>query len=415
MPNKEKKKTNVFIAILLILVIILGAPLAALTFTYFISEEFQYLTNEFMSEFPLGVGRYFANLPTREEKEKIKLQIAKHYVLMDIDRIVDKLTIIRKEDQQLFNDLLVIMNGMNSRKMQEVNEILRSRVLEGNILQRTLKEIHNEEIAYVDEIIKHITSLPISAAVAEIEKMVVGGKLTNEQLDLFFRTLDSQVAAKYLIYLDDKTTFNIMRNLPSTNRNEFEKIIASIDKKYKNLQEIADIYAKGSISEAVNDLTNIEKYNINELAVIFLQMGVKDAAEILVHAADNEFILSLVEAINEREILNSLRDEESKSFSKSLVPAIDAFRNYEIRLNELSQIYEEMEVAEVADLMSRMLRRNQIFKQVELPNGERVSFTEEQLVIDILNNFKHNLIASILGELDTREAVELSQKLIIKP
>ncbi|MCD5413965.1 MAG: hypothetical protein LR001_03040 [Clostridiales bacterium] len=415
MPNKEKKKTNVFIAILLILVIILGAPLAALTFTYFISEEFQYLTNEFMSEFPLGVGRYFANLPTREEKEKIKLQIAKHYVLMDIDRIVDKLTIIRKEDQQLFNDLLVIMNGMNSRKMQEVNEILRSRVLEGNILQRTLKEIHNEEIAYVDEIIKHITSLPISAAVAEIEKMVVGGKLTNEQLDLFFRTLDSQVAAKYLIYLDDKTTFNIMRNLPSTNRNEFEKIIASIDKKYKNLQEIADIYAKGSISEAVNDLTNIEKYNINELAVIFLQMGVKDAAEILVHAADNEFILSLVEAINEREILNSLRDEESKSFSKSLVPAIDAFRNFEIRLNELSQIYEEMEVAEVADLMSRMLRRNQIFKQVELPNGERVSFTEEQLVIDILNNFKHNLIASILGELDTREAVELSQKLIIKP
>lgn len=415
MPNKEKKKTNVFIAILLILVIILGAPLAALTFTYFISEEFQYLTNEFMSEFPLGVGRYFANLPTREEKEKIKLQIAKHYVLMDIDRIVDKLTIIRKEDQQLFNDLLVIMNGMNSRKMQEVNEILRSRVLEGNILQRTLKEIHNEEIAYVDEIIKHITSLPISAAVAEIEKMVVGGKLTNEQLDLFFRTLDSQVAAKYLIYLDDKTTFNIMRNLPSTNRNEFEKIIASIDKKHKNLQEIADIYAKGSISEAVNDLTNIEKYNINELAVIFLQMGVKDAAEILVHAADNEFILSLVEAINEREILNSLRDEESKSFSKSLVPAIDAFRNYEIRLNELSQIYEEMEVAEVADLMSRMLRRNQIFKQVELPNGERVSFTEEQLVIDILNNFKHNLIASILGELDTREAVELSQKLIIKP
>ena len=415
MPNKEKKKTNVFIAILLILVIILGAPLAALTFTYFISEEFQYLTNEFMSEFPLGIGRYFANLPTREEKEKIKLQIAKHYVLMDIDRIVDKLTIIRKEDQQLFNDLLVIMNGMNSRKMQEVNEILRSRVLEGNILQRTLKEIHNEEIAYVDEIIKHITSLPISAAVAEIEKMVVGGKLTNEQLDLFFRTLDSQVAAKYLIYLDDKTTFNIMRNLPSTNRNEFEKIIASIDKKYKNLQEIADIYAKGSISEAVNDLTNIEKYNINELAVIFLQMSVKDAAEILVHAADNEFILSLVEAINEREILNSLRDEESKSFSKSLVPAIDAFRNFEIRLNELSQIYEEMEVAEVADLMSRMLRRNQIFKQVELPNGERVSFTEEQLVIDILNNFKHNLIASILGELDTREAVELSQKLIIKP
>lgn len=415
MPNKEKKKTNVFIAILLILVIILGAPLAALTFTYFISEEFQYLTNEFMSEFPLGIGRYFANLPTREEKEKIKLQIAKHYVLMDIDRIVDKLTIIRKEDQQLFNDLLVIMNGMNSRKMQEVNEILRSRVLEGNILQRTLKEIHNEEIAYVDEIIKHITSLPISAAVAEIEKMVVGGKLTNEQLDLFFITLDSQVAAKYLIYLDDKTTFNIMRNLPSTNRNEFEKIIASIDKKYKNLQEIADIYAKGSISEAVNDLTNIEKYNINELAVIFLQMGVKDAAEILVHAADNEFILSLVEAINEREILNSLRDEESKSFSKSLVPAIDAFRNFEIRLNELSQIYEEMEVAEVADLMSRMLRRNQIFKQVELPNGERVSFTEEQLVIDILNNFKHNLIASILGELDTREAVELSQKLIIKP
>ena len=415
MPNKEKKKTNVFMAILLILVIILGAPLAALTFTYFISEEFQYLTNEFMSEFPLGVGRYFANLPTREEKEKIKLQIAKHYVLMDIDRIVDKLTIIRKEDQQLFNDLLVIMNGMNSRKMQEVNEILRSRVLEGNILQRTLKEIHNEEIAYVDEIIKHITSLPISAAVAEIEKMVVGGKLTNEQLDLFFITLDSQVAAKYLIYLDDKTTFNIMRNLPSTNRNEFEKIIASIDKKHKNLQEIADIYAKGSISEAVNDLTNIEKYNINELAVIFLQMGVKDAAEILVHAADNEFILSLVEAINEREILNSLRDEESKSFSKSLVPAIDAFRNFEIRLNELSQIYEEMEVAEVADLMSRMLRRNQIFKQVELPNGERVSFTEEQLVIDILNNFKHNLIASILGELDTREAVELSQKLIIKP
>ncbi|MGV8146347.1 MAG: hypothetical protein ACLKAK_01695 [Alkaliphilus sp.] len=415
MSNKGTKKPNIFIAIFIILIIIIGVPLSALVITYYTSEEFQYLTNEFMSDFPLGIGEHFSNLPTREEKEQVKLQIAQYYIAMETDRIVDKLTIIKKEDLQLFNHLLLIMDRMNSRKMQEVNEILRSRSLEGNILQRTLQEIYNEEITYIDGVIAHITSLPVSLAIREIENYVNGGKLNSEQLALFFKTLDPQIAAEYLIYLDDSVVFNALRSLSFSHRREIDKIIASNDEKLINLQGIADIYAKGNIDEAIRDLTDIEKYNINDLAIIFLQMNIADAAKILSNTTDNEFILSLFEAIDEREVLNSLLFYDDKNFSINLVQAIEAFRNYKVRVNELSQIYEKMQIPEVADLIGQMLRSNQTFKDVELPNGERISFTEEQLVIDILNNFKHSLVASILEELDTRAAVELSQKLITKP
>lgn len=415
MPNKERKKANIAVSVFLILFIIVGVPLSALTITYFTSENFQYLTNEFMSGFPLGIGVYFDNLPTREEKEEIKLQIAAHYILMETDRIVDKLTIIKKEDHQLFKDLLLIMDTKNTDKMHEVNEILRASALEGNILQRTLQEIYNDEIIYVDEIIEHITSMSVSLAVKEIEKFLNSGKLNDEQLALMFKSLDIEVAAEYLIYLDDSITLKIMRSLPTSIRNDLEKTIAALDEKHKNLQEIADIYAKGSIIESANDLSDIEKYNINELAIIFLQMDIAKAAEILASTADNEFVFSLFNAIDEREALNSLLFYESKNFSINLAQAIEAFRNYETRLNELSRIYEKMEPDEIAALMSQMLRNNIEFKEIVLSNGERISFNEEKLVIDILNNFEHTLVADILGELDTRAAVELSQRLIIKP
>ncbi len=415
MANEEQKKTNIAVAVLLVLLIIVGVPLGALTITYFTSENFQYLTNEFMSDMPLGIGVHFDNLPTREEKEQIKLQIAKHYILMETDRIVDKLTIIKKEDHQLFNDLLLIMDAKNTRKMHEVNEILRARALEGNILQRTLQEIHNDEIVYIEEIIEHITSMSVSLSVKEIEKFLNLGKLNDEQLALMFRSLDIEVGAEYLVYLDDSITFKIMRSLPAAIRNDLEKTITALDEKHKNLQEIADIYAKGSIIEAANDLGDTEKYNINELAIIFLQMDVAKAAKILATTADNEFIFTLFEAIDEREALNSLLFYESKNFSINLAQAIEAFRNYETRLNELSRIYEKMESDEIAALMSQMLRNNIEFKEIVLSNGERISFTQEQLVIDILNNFNHTLVADILGELDTRAAVELSQRLIVKP
>lgn len=415
MPNKERKKANIAVSVFLILFIIVGVPLSALTITYFTSENFQYLTNEFMSGLPLGIGVYFDNLPTREEKEEIKLQIAAHYILMETDRIVDKLTIIKKEDHQLFNDLLLIMDTKSTHKMHEVNEILRASALEGNILQRTLQEIYNDEIIYVDEMIEHITSMSVSLAVKEIEKFLNSGKLNDEQLALMFKSLDIEVAGEYLIYLDDSITLKIMRSLPTSIGNDLEKTIAALDEKHKNLQEIADIYAKGSIIESANDLSDIEKYNINELAIIFLQMDIAKAAEILASTADNEFVFSLFNAIDEREALNSLLFYESKNFSINLAQAIEAFRNYETRLNELSRIYEKMEPDEIAALMSQMLRNNIEFKEIVLSNGERISFNEEKLVIDILNNFEHTLVADILGELDTRAAVELSQRLIIKP
>jgi len=415
LPNKERKKANIAVAVFLILFIIIGVPLSALTITYFTSENFQYLTNEFMSDMPLGIGVHFDNLPTREEKEQIKLQIATHYILMETDRIVDKLTIIKKEDHQLFNDLLLIMAKKNTHKMHEVNEILRARALDGNILQRTLQEIYNDEIIYIEEMTKHITSMSVRLAVKEIEKFSNSGKLNDEQLTLLFISLDIEIAGEYLIYLDDNITFKIMRSLPTSIRNDLEKTIAAFDEKHINLQEIADIYAKGSIIEAVNDLSDIEKYNINELAIIFLQMDIVKAAEILASRAESEFVFSIFNAIDEREALNILLFYESQNFSINLAQAIEAFRNYQTRLNELSQIYEKMESDEIAALMSQMLRNNIEFKEIVLSNGERISFTEEQLVIDILNNFKHTLVADILGELDTRAAVELSQKLIIKP
>src|SRR5690606_206212 len=101
---KEDVKQRSFAKILsIILIAFISLPLMTMTLMYFSNDGFRDNANKVLSGLPGRLGNYFGSAPTKEEREEIKKNIARYYIDLDQNRIVDKLLIIKGEDQQLYN------------------------------------------------------------------------------------------------------------------------------------------------------------------------------------------------------------------------------------------------------------------------------------------------------------------------
>ena len=137
MAISEEFKDRSFIKTLSIMLIsFISLPLIIMTIMYFNNEGFKDSVNKFLSGLPGKTGGYFQSIPTKQDKEELKKKIAKYYITLDEDRIVDKLLIIKGEDEQLFNDLIILMGRENTGKMEKVKE---------SLLTPKFKRIHLKE------------------------------------------------------------------------------------------------------------------------------------------------------------------------------------------------------------------------------------------------------------------------------
>ncbi len=240
------------------LISFISLPLIIMGIMYFSNENFKDNANQFLSTLPGNLGGYFQSIPTKDEKESIKKVIAKSYLDLDHERIVDKLLIIKGEDQELYNDLIVLMNKENPKKMANVKEDLRLSNFNIDPLSRILNEIKEDSIEKINTLQKYYTSLNLAKALKEIERTHANNEISIDELAILFQNLKTDLAADYLYYLDEELTRQIQFKLPHETLIGIEKELEKIESDYKKLLDLTLLYENKTIDEEVTELGNDE-------------------------------------------------------------------------------------------------------------------------------------------------------------
>ncbi|MCC5912028.1 MAG: hypothetical protein JJT76_16535, partial [Clostridiaceae bacterium] len=396
---RENKK-GIVRPLIIILIAFLILPIMTATVMYFSSENFRYTANDFLTILPGNLGEHFRRIPTSQEKENIKLQIAKNYIDLQEDRLIDKLLIIKGEDEDLYNDLLLLLNRENPMKMRSVKEKLRNKQLSTDLLKRLLEEIDSEKEANIKELANYFSSLKMAEAVREIERTFRSNEVSSEDLALAFENFSRQEAASYLMYLDDDLAYRIKRELKVHTMQEIEKEIKTIESRENDLLKMAKTYEKKSLEDQIQDLGNIDNFRMIDLAVIYKNMPIKTSGKILSYVEDGDFISNLYENINMLEVLSNTEENLTVDLAKT----IHIHKNYRSKVKELTSIYERMPMNELTNVVERMLRGNNVYQRHSIGN-EEIVFTEEQLVVDVLRQLRPNKVAELMSQLNTEMAV----------
>lgn len=407
--NREEFKEKSFIKTLSIMLIsFIALPLIIMGIMYFSNESFKDNANKILSVLPGSIGSYFQNMPTKNEREQLKKNIAKYYVDLDQSRIVDKLLIVKGEDEQLFNDLLILMSKENPNKMKKVKEDLRLLNLKNDPINRILSEIDKDSEEKINSLQKYYTSLPLSKGVQEIERTYASNEISIDELVNLFQNLKPDQASKYLFYLDVELGRQIKYKLPSTALRDIEKKLQELETKQQKLFDLALAYENKSLDEAVAELGNLETYSMEELAFIFKELTMVKSSKILSKVDDNDFMLTLFDEINQlQELL-----KESPNISPEIIKGISIYKDYYKKTMELASIYEKTSTDELVKMLETMLNKNEVYQKYSLNDTEEIIFNEQQLVIDVLNKLKANKVAEVIQRMSEKNRVLLSKKLL---
>jgi len=392
----------------IILISLIALPVITMGIMYFSNQSFKDNANKILSTLPGNLGSYFQNIPTKDEREQLKKNIAKYYVSLDQNRIVDKLLIVKGEDQQLYNDLIILMSKQNPKKMKSVKEDLRLLNLKNDPINRILSEIDKDSQEKISALQKYYTSLTLANGINEIERTYANNEISIDELVSLFENLKPDQASKYLAYLDLEIGRQITYRLPSEQLRNIEKQLQKLEVNQQKIFDLALEYENKVLYEAIEELGNSKTYNMEELAFIFKELSLDKSSRILSNVNDNDFMLTLFGEINHLQELKN----EVPSISPTIVKGIGIYKDYDKKTSELASIYERSSIDELAKILETMLNRNEVFQRHTLDDSEEIIFNEEKLVVDVLNKLKPNKVAKILEKMDESSRITLSKKIL---
>ena len=118
--NKRGKRKWVIILTAIVL------PILILSLLYFNNMSFKLRVNNLLSRVPGGIGDRFKTLPTDFDSQEKKAFLADYYLSLEPADAADKLYIIKKDDEQLYSEIIRLMNSNSSSKTGEIITLDRS-------------------------------------------------------------------------------------------------------------------------------------------------------------------------------------------------------------------------------------------------------------------------------------------------
>ena len=104
------------------------------------------------------------------QDELIKLQ---YYLSLDSGRAADKIYIVKKNDEELFNDIIKIMNSTSSNKTSDILKLVRNIELRKDLLFSIYDEIQQEKQNQLKDEITELEKNDILISINEIEKIIL--------------------------------------------------------------------------------------------------------------------------------------------------------------------------------------------------------------------------------------------------
>ncbi|WP_425449190.1 MotE family protein [Dethiothermospora halolimnae] len=401
---KGEKKLGVGKGIILFILFLIVLSLITLTITYAISSNFKKRANKILTKVPGVVGEHFESIPTDEEKKNQLNKLASYYGSLDIESATDKLYIIKQEDEELFNDIkdtMVDLSSTYKKKAGKIIEEIRQIELRGNSIFALYEEIEEEENnKYIDKAKSLGEKTPVMV-LEEIRNTLNGleGEPYNHYVKEMGRTfgyMEEDKAKEILYFLDENFRKDILRKISDeVGKEKAQTIDNLIDEKkanYNNLLKVSEVYENKQPTEAYKDIGSTDKYNVESLANIYMNLSPEQSAKILLQVRDDELVNNLFnKIINLEELFNK---------DTSITPAISAklkeLKKYDENVKELVATYERMEPGNVADIIDNMINDN--------PN----------MVLDILREMKRTKLSQVLKEMEAEKASNISKMLLDK-
>ncbi len=395
--------------IIIILLIVILVPLIALAGLYFTFSPFRDMANDILATVPGPIGDNFRNMPTDAEIQAQVEEVANYLLKSDKDRAVDKLLLAESHDRETYDLLIKHMNRLDPNKTAKLMEEIRKTKLKDSPIIATIDKIQEEEAEMNKMDADYISNLSLPSKVEAVRRILDEEINAHKRLAKIFENVSESSVVDVLSYLDEEDRNMILREVDKQKALEYKKKLYDKKERVSNLGSTARLLKAKPADELSSTIGTSSAYSQEELVQIYTTFGPKKAGEVLSKIDDQEFVDKLISDISDREVLMNGVD----TFTENLIDALNIYKGYDDKMNELVSTYREMDDAKVAKTVKTLYWNTGISKTYSLNNGEEIVISDEDLALDLLRSFPPKKIASILSYLDNRIASDIFTKLAL--
>lgn len=407
--KKKKKKGGGIKVILVLLMMFILIPSLVITGFYFVNETFKYRMNAALAEAPGVIGNYFDTIPTRNEKEMQINMIAEYFLQISRDRAVDKLSLYYKDEPKMYTSIMKSMLMMDPNSTKIIMDNIREKQIKGDVVSSTLDEIVEERNVELSGVAEDLQNIPFSELKNEMYEIINDGLNGVSKLAKILEQMDSVKAFELLSLLDDVDKDSVTNSMSLEAKESIRKEMNKDMANNQRLISLSEIYSTKDPNELVDLLSNTNTYKIEELAVIFKELGVLKTGRILTTAVEPNFVTDLITEIKNNEVLENGEDLITKDILKTL----KIYKDFDDKVLQLTNIYSAMGVDKVATLLKQLFVAGSLPQTYVLGSGDIIQISDEELALKVLKNFDDKKIAEIIGLFENSLAAEVSKQLTI--
>jgi flagellar motility protein MotE (MotC chaperone) len=401
----SKGKTILGIIILLIIIILL--PIIIFGSIYFLNENFQLEANRVLRDAPGPIGDYFESMPTELEKQRDIKKIADYYLSIDKNSAVDKLEKIKVQDETLYDEIIKYMVRDNPNRTKDVLDIIRRNELNEDLITSTINEINEDVNESYSEDANELLNLSLPLAKERMEEIINSSLNGHLLLSEILKNLSDANIASLISILDDQDFNGVLNSFSKAQQESVKKILSNEKTKENDLNGIIEVYQSKQAKTLADLLNQNSEYTFDELVYIYENLGPKLAGQVLAKINQEEFTIRLTNRIKENQLLKTGSDELTKDILKSL----KLFTEFDDNINELTQMYNTMDSQQVSNILEGMMRSSTLPEIYQFDNGETLELSDEDVAIEILNNFNTNKRSEVISLMTDAMASQVSRKL----
>ncbi|MTI47991.1 hypothetical protein [Sporosalibacterium faouarense] len=405
----KEKKTNTIKIILIFTLVLIGLPLGVSTLVYYTNDTFEVAVNDYLRDAPGFIGTHFEKIPTDDEREKKISDLSQHYIELEPERAAEKLYIIKKDDEVLFNDIKDMMNSMSSNKTKEILASIRNLEIRDDMLVSVYGEMETEKENALDTEVERYESMETNLAIDEISSKIDSDPSFLSEIGKIMEGMDPNIASSILYYLGQEDRTLILSMVKENSRENINSLLAEKTFKENKLIDLADIYEAKDLETSFAEIGNTQGHTIDELATIYMNLTPKKAGEILFKSDDKEFVDSLLNGIRDQERLKGITDSKALKISR----VFSYLTDYNNKIDELVEVYEKMEPDVLGDIVTNMLRKDNELSSFQIDTNELYRVSDASIIMDVLRKMNKSTVSDVLSNMSSIKAAELSRKLIL--
>lgn len=391
--EEEGSTSKGLIAALIGLTILI--PSLVIAVIYNINPTFRNNFDGLVSKIPAISSFKEAKLTPLERTERIKY-LAKHYTTVKDDTAADKLYIIKQEDEALYKDILREMRSLSAEKTKRIEEKVRARELDKDLLVRNYEEAMGLEGDYIVAQAKAIEGMDLILAKKELRD-----RINDPELKELVANITPQKLSEILYYMKASESEIILSLLDDLTRKEVKSMIDSLKYDNDNLQATARLLDKRPVKEAIDYIDNNLDLTPEELAVIFENMSIPKAAQIAQGLTDRERLDQTFYQMNILERLMEKDDQKANNISE----LVDYISEYYKKIDDLATYYKNVEGNKAAPIFQKLINNNKNVSVLTLndPTGigdKLFKTTDRRVAVDVASRLKPKKVSEIISEMD---------------